>query len=206
MRRWEWLGEENVAGQMAALCDAARVPGFLVVVFKTCGSRDPLPWRMVEPWTRSRAVTVADISVDLGSPALEVALCADLVYLRESVELRLSQSSAPPPPGILWALGRAGRAALARGLLQTRPWSAEEAVEKGIAQAIVPEGASLPISSGASVAAVTAARDLMRASQSGGPGLGLELATFRLLFAAGDTEEGARAFLGKRRPSFGSGG
>lgn len=203
MRRMEWLGEEDAIGQIGAMCDAARIPGFLVVVFKACGNEDPLPWRAVEPWTRSRAVTVAYIYADLGSPALEVALCADLVYLRESVELHLSKSSSAPPPGLLWALGRAGRAALGRGLLQTLPWSATEAVKLGIAQAIVSEEESLPICRGASVAAVTAARDLMRASQGGGPGLGLELATFRLLFAGGDPEEGARAFLEKRQPLFG---
>jgi enoyl-CoA hydratase/carnithine racemase len=42
----------------------------------------------------------------------------------------------------------------------------------------------------------------MRASARGSAGLALELATFRLLFAAGDPEEGARAFLEKRDPRF----
>jgi enoyl-CoA hydratase/carnithine racemase len=53
-----------------------------------------------------------------------------------------------------------------------------------------------------SVASLTAARDLMRASARGSAGLALELASFRLLFAAGDPEEGARAFLEKRDPEF----
>ena len=53
-----------------------------------------------------------------------------------------------------------------------------------------------------SVASLTAARDLLRASARGSAGLALELATFRLLFAAGDPEEGARAFLEKRDPKF----
>ena len=62
--------------------------------------------------------------------------------------------------------------------------------------------ASLPLPSNLSVAALTTARDLMRSAISGGPGLALELASFRLLFAAGEPAEGARAFLEKRRPDF----
>ena len=42
----------------------------------------------------------------------------------------------------------------------------------------------------------------MRAAAHGSAGLALELASFRLLFAAGDPEEGARAFLDKREPEF----
>jgi enoyl-CoA hydratase/carnithine racemase len=77
-----------------------------------------------------------------------------------------------------------------------------EAVNLGIAQEIVRAEATLPVPSSLSVAALTTARDLMRASISGGPGLALELASFRLLFAAGEPEEGARAFLEKRKPDF----
>ena len=47
-----------------------------------------------------------------------------------------------------------------------------------------------------------AARDLMRCRAGGTAGRALELATFRLLFAAGDPVEGARAFLEKRPPRF----
>ena len=46
----------------------------------------------------------------------------------------------------------------------------------------------------------------MRSRADGGAGRALELATFRLLFAAGDPEEGARAFLERRSPRFGGEG
>jgi enoyl-CoA hydratase/carnithine racemase len=107
-----------------------------------------------------------------------------------------------PPPGVIWALGRAGRAALERGLLNPVPLVDSEAAEFGIVQEIVAADDPLPLPSNPSIASLTAARDLMRASVSGPPGLGLELASFRLLFAAGEPAEGARAFLEKRKPVF----
>jgi len=198
----QWNHEKDPAGQISGLCDMARELGYLVVEFDGGGGGPDLPWSDLEPWTRSRAVTVADIRVDLASPALDVALCADLVYLRPGVTLTMATSPNPPPPGIIWALGRAGRAALSRGLLDRSPVSGIDAVDLGIVQGIVADGAPLPLPSNPSIASLTAARDLMRASVSGPPGLGLELASFRLLFAAGEPAEGARAFLEKREPVF----
>ena len=116
--------------------------------------------------------------------------------------MRLSPSELVPSPGIIWALGRAGRAALERGLLNPASLSGSEAAELGIVQEIVAAEVPLPIPSNPSIASLTAARDLMRASVSGPPGLALELASFRLLFAAGEPAEGARAFLEKRKPVF----
>jgi enoyl-CoA hydratase/carnithine racemase len=86
--------------------------------------------------------------------------------------------------------------------LETRDLNPTEAVVLGLATAEVAEDCPLPIPDDASVASLTAARDLMRASARGSSGLALELASFRLLFAAGDPEEGARAFLEKRDPKF----
>jgi len=103
---------------------------------------------------------------------------------------------------VIWALGRAGRSALARGLLEVDDLSAAEAVMLGVGTGIVPADEPLPLPESMSVASLTAARDLMRASALGSAGLALELASFRLLFAAGDPEEGARAFLEKRDPEF----
>jgi enoyl-CoA hydratase/carnithine racemase len=197
-----WRHDEAAGAQLGALAAEARDIGYLVVEFPESGDGEPLPWSAVEPWTRSRAVTVADVSGILASPTLDVALCCDLVYLRPQSELRLAAKAGPPSDGVIWALGRAGRAALARGLLEEDDLSAADAVALGVATRIVPVDEPLPLPDSLSVASLTAARDLMRAGARGSAGLALELASFRLLFAAGDPEEGARAFLEKRDPDF----
>ena len=71
-----------------------------------------------------------------------------------------------------------------------------------LAHEVVDSADELPLPSPASLAAATAARDLMRSQAAGEPGRALELATFRLLFASGDPNEGARAFLERRNPTF----
>ena len=147
-------------------------------------------------------MTVAEVAGNLASPALDVALCSDLVYLRPQANLLLAPSGATPSDGVVWALGRAGRAALARGLLEEGDVSAAEAVKLGLAVATVALDQPLPLPSAYSVASLTAARDLMRAAAHGSAGLALELASFRLLFAVGDPREGAHAFLEKRDPDF----
>jgi enoyl-CoA hydratase/carnithine racemase len=197
-----WNSELDPPHQIAELCATAQELGFLVVAFRGGGEGAGLPWSDLEPWTRSRAVTVADIKGDLAPPALDVALCADLVYLRTGAALTVSSSEFAPTPGVIWALGRAGRAALERGLLNPAPLVDAEAADLGIAHEILAADVPLPLPSNPSIASLTAARDLMRASVSGPPGLGLELASFRLLFAAGEPTEGARAFLEKRKPVF----
>jgi enoyl-CoA hydratase/carnithine racemase len=202
MRQIAWNHSEDAGAQVAALVAKTREIGYQVVVFPVGGSGDPLPWTVMEQWTRSRAVTVSDIAGQLSSPALDVALCADLVYLRPQVSLRLAASAGPPSDGVIWALRRAGRSALARGLLETDDLSATDAVALGVATGVIPDEAPLPLPESMSVASLTVARDLMRASARGSAGLALELASFRLLFAAGDSVEGARAFLEKRDPEF----
>jgi enoyl-CoA hydratase/carnithine racemase len=197
-----WKHEEEAGKQVTALATSAREIGHLVVEFSEGGDGEPLTWSAVEPWTRSRAVTVAEVAGDLASPALDVALCSDLVYLRPQANLLLAQSGATPSDGVIWALGRAGRAALARGLLEEGDVSAAEAVKLGLAAATVALHQPLPLPSAYSVAALTAARDLMRAAAHGSAGLALELASFRLLFSVGDPREGAHAFLEKRDPEF----
>lgn len=174
----------------------------LVVRFASPSTAPPVGWRRLEPWTRTRAVTVADIATTLARGSLEVALLADLVFLRQGATLQLPGPAEVPSAGLLWALGRAGRAALAAGLLMPSRLEAARAVELGLAQAVLAPGEPVPIPGSASVTALTAARDLARAEMSGSAGLGLERATFRFLFAAGDPEEGARAFLDKREPRF----
>lgn len=202
MRRIGWSHDEDAGAQIAALVAETREIGFLVVTFPEGGSHDLLSWSAVEKWTRSRAVTIAEVTGVLASPALDVALCSDLIYLRPQARLSLAAYAGPPSDGVIWALGRAGRAALARGLLEVGDLAAVDAVTLGIATGIVPTDEPLPLPKSVSVASLTAARDLLRASARGSAGLALELASFRLLFAAGDPEEGARAFLEKRDPSF----
>ena len=202
MKRFEWDHGARVAVQLKALTDETLDIGYMVVAFPEGGDGEPLPWSTLEPWVRSRAVTVAEVGGELASPALDVALCSDLVYLRPQASLKLAASSGPPSDGVIWALGRAGRAALARGLLDVDDLLAADAVVLGVATGIVPVDEPLPLPGSMSVASLTAARDLMRVSAWGSAGLALELASFRLLFAAGDPEEGARAFLEKRDPEF----
>ncbi len=202
MKRIEWNHEEDAGAQVVAMAAETREIGYIVVAFPEGGGGEPLPWSALEQWTRSRGVTVTDVTGELSSPALDVALCSDLVYLRPQAGLRLAASVGPPSDGVIWALGRAGRAALARGLLEVEDLAAADAVSLGVATGVVPADEPLPLPKTMSVASLTAARDLMRASARGSAGLALELASFRLLFAAGDPEEGARAFLEKRDPRF----
>lgn len=197
-----WHRGRGAVEQLEALVGQARELGFLRVDFESGGGGDRLRWTCLEAWMRSRAVTVAVIDGSLASPGLEVALCSDLVYLRPRAVLELAAGAGPPTAGVIWALGRAGRAALARGLLDPSSLTADEAVALGLAQATVAPDEELPLPVGVSPAAVTTARDLMRASAMSGPGLALELASFRLLFAAGDPSEGGKAFLEKREPEF----
>ena len=202
MRKLVWNHDGGVEEQLRSLRSEICDIGYLVVIFPEGGDGEPLSWLAVEPWTRSRAVTVADVSGVLASPALDLALCSDLVYLRPPARLRLAANGGLPSDAVIWALGRAGRAALARGLLEVDDLSVAEAVTLGIATGSLPAGEHLPLPDSMSVASLTAARDLMRADARGSAGLALELASFRLLFAAGDPEEGARAFLDKRDPDF----
>ena len=180
----------------------AREPGLLVVTFDRDDGSDPVPWPVLEPWTRSRAVTVADVRADLSGGGLEVALCSDLVYLRVGAHLGLPPGPLVPGAGLVWALGRAGRAALDRGLLGDGRIGGAEAVELGLAQRVLAGHEGLPLPEPHSVVALTAARDLARAGAGGAGALQLELATFRLLFATGEPQEGARAFVEKRDPEF----
>ncbi len=202
MRRCNWNHREDPSAQAAKLADLASENGFLVVDFENGGNGSPLPWAVVEAWVRGRAVTVAVLEGVIASPAVDIALCSDLVYLLPSTRLCLAPAPEPPSPGVIWALGRAGRRALARGLLSTAEIPAEEAVAIGIAHQVLVDRRELPLPADASLAAVTSARDLMRSASPGSGGLALELAAFRLLFAAGDPREGAAAFLDKRDPSF----
>jgi enoyl-CoA hydratase/carnithine racemase len=194
----EWDPGENAENQLKRWCGLAAEPGVLRAVFARPGGATAVGWVELAPWTQSRAVTVAEVEVTLAGPALDVALCSDLVYLRRGVELVLTAGE--PSAGLVWALGRAGRAALARGLLDPTRLDGDEAVRLGLAQRVLDEGESPLVSTGASVVALTTARDLMRSSS--GARSELELASFRLLFASGDPGEGARAFFDRRPPDF----
>ena len=178
--------------------------GFFVVEFSTGTEDSPAHWRRLESWRRSRAVTIADIRCSLGGGALDVALNSDIVYMREDSSLELPDLDAIPSPNLIWAAGRAGRPALRRLLLGHKDGETQlkpcEALSLNLIAAIVPANSDLPLPDLYSIPALTAARDLMRASGSGGGAL--EMATFRLLFANRDPNEGARAFIEKRDPDF----
>ncbi len=202
MKTIRWPNNIDPVHQLRTIVELAGEPGLIVIRFNGGPPPGFLTWNDLEPLTRSRAITVSLIEGDLESPALDVALICDLVVMRRGATIVLDGLQQPPSPGMVWALARAGRAALARGLLDDGPVAPEEAVRLGLVQEIVDatEEPSLPNPS--SLTALTAARDLMRSRATGEPGRALELATFRLLFASGDPEEGARAFLERRPPNF----
>ncbi len=202
MQRLRWNHRDDPSAQAKALAAEASRAGLLAVDYEGGGDGSGIAWEVVDQWTKSRAVTCAVLGGDVASPALDIALSSDLVYLLPMTRLRLATGPGAPTPGVIWALGRAGRRALARGLLSTADLDADEAKAIGVAHSVLRDRAELPISEGASLTAVTTARDLMRSALPGSAGLVLERAAFRLLFAAGDPEEGARAFLDKREPSF----
>ena len=194
-----WDPSEVLADQLTHWCRLGDEPGVVHVVFEGQSDRDePLDWPVLERWTRSRAVTVADVRSTFGGSVLAAALCADAIYLRRGVDVLLDAGE--PSPGLVWALGRAGRAALARGLLDDRPITADEAVRIGLANGVLDDEEAVPTPDGASLAAMTTARDVMRVSVDARPVL--ELVSFRLLFSSGDPKEGAKAFLERRDPVF----
>jgi enoyl-CoA hydratase/carnithine racemase len=195
---WSW--EEAPQRQLAKWLALVDRPGLLHLRFDQNGGGGSLDWTAIEAWTRSRAVTVADIRGRICSPALDVALCSDLVYLRRGAVLAPDQGL--PSAGVLWAVGRAGRPALARVLLCTDPLTPGEAVAIGIAHGELSADQPLPVSAAGSLTALTIVRDLIRSSAGGASRLRLELAAFRLLFASGDPREGAEAFLERRKPEF----
>ena len=194
----EWNPEQEAATQLKYWCGLASEPGVLHALFAQPGVSAAIDWIGLEPWTRSRAVTVAEVGSTISGSALDVALCSDLVYLHRGAELILSPGEASA--GLVWALGRAGRAALARGLLDPTPIGWDEAVRLGLAQRVLDDGESPAVSDAVSVVALSTARDLMRSSASARSEI--ELASFRLLFASGDPGEGARAFFDRRSPEF----
>ena len=202
VRTIEWNTDHGPAAQLETLLNEAAKLGVLVVRFGQDVAGETLDWELIEDWTASRAVTVADVGCDLTGPGLDVALCCDLVFPREGTGFDLGSTDRPPSAGVVWAMARSGRPALARGLLDGGRIPAPEAVRIGLAQEVIPVGARLPLPETPSLAALTAARDLMRSRSRGESGRALELATFRLLFASGDPEEGARAFLERRNPMF----
>lgn len=198
VRTIEWNQARRISDQLSTWIDAASESGIVHVVFDGEARQESLAWSEIEGWTRTRAVTVAEIRSNLGNAALDAALCADLVYLREDADLRTGDGEASA--GLLWALGRAGRAALSRGLLVARSITAVEAVNLGLVQGVLEHGAAFPVTDQVSLTALTTARDMMRSDPDARSVL--ELASFRLLFASGDPGEGARAFLERRHPEF----
>ena len=187
------------AGGTAAVLEAVAAPGLVVVRFEG-GSGSPLEPAVAARLASCIAVTVGDVGGRVWGGALEAALLLDLLYLREGAAL--DPSADPPPLAALGAVTRLGRRALRRVLLEPRPIPAAEAVELGLAAALVPPGDPLPLPVAGSLPALTAARDLLRSSSHPAARLALERAAFRLLLATGHPAEGARAFLERRDPEF----
>ncbi len=197
-----WDPDEPAEAQIQRLCTLAQAPEALTVVFGAASPGRPPSWRTLEKWIGVRAVTMADIRVDVGSPALEAALCCDLVIARRGVRLTWPSSEELPSAGLLWAAGRSGRQGLMATMFESGPVPASRANTWGLVHAVLGVDEALPDIASASHVALSVARDLLRTSAVGMGALELELAAFRLLFAVGEPEEGARAFLEHRDPQF----
>lgn len=199
--RWADVGGSGLRAFSAVLGE----PGLLVVRFDAAsGAEGELPPDTLELWTRSRAVTVAVVvGHGLADPALGVALSADLVFFVEGSSAELPPGDGLPSPALLFAARRAGPRAFRRVVLGQGRLGAAEAVDLGLAHAVVEGEDGLPLPVAGSLPALTAARDLLRSRAAGPAAMALEAAAFRLLFAGGDPNEGARAFLERRDPRFG---
>ena len=75
MKRIEWDHSREMDGQLGRLRTEAESIGYFILAYPAGGTGDRLPWSTIERWIRSRAVTVADISGELGSPALLPRCC-----------------------------------------------------------------------------------------------------------------------------------
>jgi enoyl-CoA hydratase/carnithine racemase len=203
VRYVEWDTERDPNMQLEALLEETDPPDVLVVRFRSSGPGTSLDRPILERWMSSRVVTVADAACPLTGAALEAALCCDLVYLRSTATVDVGPIDQLPSAGLVHALARSGSAAAARALLSDEALDAETVFGIGLAHGVLAPGEPVPIPDPVSLPALTAARDLMRSAAVGDPGRVLELATFRLLFAAGDPIEGATAFLERRQPDFG---
>ena len=197
--RWR---EDGPAATAEALLAAAGRRAILVLEIPGGASGPAVPLPVLERLRSAVAVTVADASGTVSGGALELAVSADLLYLREGAAL--DPGDGVPSPAVVAAFAAAGRRAARRLLLEPGPIGAEEAVRLGVASGVLGPGEPLPLPETVSFAALAAARDLVRAA----PGLArparlaLERAAFQLLFAVGDPQEGARAFLERREPRF----
>jgi len=203
MRVWTWNAAGGFDRRLDDLLQWASKPGLLRVQCEDRSRVGSPVWTKIEPWTRSRAVTFAEIRADLGSPELEVALCCDVVIARRGALLKLVDRGCLPSPAVVWAAGRAGPRALRAILLSGRASMAvEEGRELGLIHRLLGPEEPFPKTAGVSISALTAARDLVRSAVRGAGGMELEAATFRFLFGVGDPREGADAFLEKRAPRY----
>jgi enoyl-CoA hydratase/carnithine racemase len=202
MRTIDWRDDRDATEQLNTLVAEAAGLELLVIRFAEGGAHGSLCDNLLDDWITTRAVTVADVDCKLAGAALDVALACDLVYMRTTAVLDVGSSATPPTAGLVRAMANAERTALDRVFLDGGRIDSDEAVRLGLVHRSVAVGRPLPLPEPVSIAALTAARDLMRSSTVGEAGRALELATFRLVFAAGDPCEGARAFLERRQPRF----
>ena len=83
MRTLHWTLDRPAADQLRELAVAARSPGILVVGFQDVPAGGVVSWTDLEPWTRSRAVTVADIAGGIGGAAFAMLIRTNAEDVRE---------------------------------------------------------------------------------------------------------------------------
>jgi enoyl-CoA hydratase len=145
---------------------------------------------------------------------LELALCSDIIVVGEGAKLGLPEAKLGILPGAggTQKLARlAGRYRASLLLMTGRMFSAQEALDMGLASEVAPTGQALaraldiareivampPIS-------IMQIKELVSAGMNASleTALMLERKAFQLQFATRDQKEGMRAFLEKRKPNY----
>lgn len=162
-------------------------------------------------------VTIAAVTGYALGGGLELALCADFRYAAEDAKLGQPeiQLGVIPGAGGTQRLPRLVGPARAKELIYSgRHVGAEESLRIGLVEAVFPAGEVYEQAVAAARRYAAGPRSALRAAKVAvdwgargdvRTGLVLERELFCDLFSTSDQKEGMRAFLEKRKPSFGSG-
>jgi len=143
---------------------------------------------------------------------MALALCADIRYAADDATFAIPAARLGlgyPPHGLAALVRVVGHPAAKEILFTARRLDADEALRKGLVNAVVPKAelASFVRKSAADIAAnapltIRSAKRVLDALGHGGHGLDDAVDSVRACFESEDYREGVRAFLEKRKPVF----